>query len=430
MPTFSYSARSRAGERVDGQIDAPDRKSALAKVESMSYLPIAVKEATSATATGKATKAKSRAKAKGTNVTTKAKTWKFQLERRGKTKMKLRETLIFARELRDLLSSGMNLGEALNSLARRETGSGSDYIMKRLKEDIVQGSALSDALAKHPESFATFFVNMIRAGEASGQLTEALDNVSSHYERMIEAREKVTMALVYPCIILLIGGLTVVFCMLFVIPRFKIIFEDLDSTLPLPTQMLISTSEIMTKYGLVVAGVFVLFIVLFKRAIKTPNGRYKLHNFLLRVPILNDLIRANAFAHFSRTLGGLLKNGVPVLTALKIVEDTVGNDVISEQIRGARDRVTDGASISRPLEESGVFPSTLTDMLKVGEQSGNVPGALEHISKRYDDELNRSVKIFTTVLEPIMMLGMAIIVGFIAISMLLAVFEMTNGLDI
>ena len=433
MPTFAYSARSKDGQRVDGTLDAPDRGNALGQVERKGLLPISVKEAAAGKqkkgAKKSATKSKPDVKTGNSNAAAKPKK-KFQLERRGVAKMKMRDTLIFARELRDLLSSGMNLGEALSSLARRETGTGSDVIMKALKDDIVQGSSLSDALDKHPDSFPTFFVNMVRAGEASGQTTDALENVSSHYERMMEAREKVTMALVYPLIIMFIGGLTIVFCMLFVIPRFKIIFEDLNSTLPIPTQILIGMSEAMTKYGLVMLGVVVLLVVLFKRAISTPTGRYKWHAFLLKIPVLNDLIKANAFAHFSRTLGGLLKNGVPVLESLKIVEDTVGNDLISEQIRNARERVTDGSSISKPLADSGVFPLALTDMLQVGEQSGNVPGALEHISRRYDDELNRSVKIFTTVLEPIMMLGMAIGVGFIAISMLLAVFEMTNGLDI
>ena len=173
-----------------------------------------------------------------------------------------------------------------------------------------------------------------------------------------------------------------------------------------------------------------LVVVLFLRAIKTPAGRIKWHGFLLKVPVLNRLIQANAYAHFARTLGGLRENGVPVLSALKIVEDTVGNDIIAQEIREARERVTDGATISKPLAEGGVFPSILTDMLKVGEDSGNVSGALGHIATRYDDELTRSVKMFTTVLEPVLMVLMAAIVGFIAVSMLMAVFEMTNGLDI
>ena len=165
MPTFAYSARSRAGERVDGQIDAADRKSALHMVEAKGFLPISVKEALGAPVKEKS-KSKGKGKAKGgAGIKGSETVKKFQLERRGKTKMKMRETLIFARELRDLLSSGMNLGEALNSLSRRTTGTGSDHVMRRLKEDIVQGSSLSDALAKHPDSFATFFVNMIRAGE-------------------------------------------------------------------------------------------------------------------------------------------------------------------------------------------------------------------------------------------------------------------------
>ena len=167
-----------------------------------------------------------------------------------------------------------------------------------------------------------------------------------------------------------------------------------------------------------------------KRAIKTPNGRRVWHRIQLRAPLVRHIVTANAFSQFARTLGALLQNGVPVLQALDIVEDTVGNVVIAEAVHDARNRVTDGASISGPLAAGKVFPPLLTDMLAVGEESGDMSSALMHISKRYEEELDRSVKIFTTVLEPILMLLMAIMVGFVAISMLLAVFDLTSGLNV
>jgi type II secretory pathway component PulF len=437
MPRFAYSARSRSGEKVDGHVDATDRRSAMMEIERLGYMPISVKEDSGAgTAEHKKKKPTKRKKAsarrpagKKEKAGEKARP-KFQFEARTRKRMKLRETLLFARELRDLLRSGMKLSEALGSLAKRKGNPGTSFILVALRDDITQGSSLSEALAKHPDSFSAFFVNMVRAGEASGQLNGALGHVSDHYERVLEAKEQVTMALVYPIIVLVIGCLTVVFCMWKVIPKFTIIFEDLNSTLPLPTQILIGISDLTVRYGLIILAVNVLVVVLFLRAIKTPAGRIKWHGFLLKVPVLNRLIQANAYAHFARTLGGLLENGVPVLSALKIVEDTVGNDIIAQEIREARERVTDGATISKPLAEGGIFPSILTDMLKVGEDSGNVSGALGHIATRYDDELTRSVKMFTTVLEPVLMVLMAAVVGFIAVSMLMAVFEMTNGLDI
>jgi type IV pilus assembly protein PilC len=447
MPSFTYSARSRAGEKVDGMVNANNRRGAMMEIERLGYMPISVKEGAGAPQKKSTSSKKSPAKkaapkapakkapVKKTASGAKAKTGdapksKFQFEARARKRMKLRETLLFARELRDLLSSGMKLSEALGSLAKREGNPGTSYTLGALRDDINQGSSLSEALGQHPDSFSPFFVNMVRAGEASGQLNGALSHVSDHYERVLDAKEQVTMALVYPIIVLVIGFATVVFCMWKVIPKFTIIFQDLNSTLPLPTQILIGISDFTVRYGVILIAVNILLIVLFLRAIKTPAGRYKWHGFLLKVPVLNRLIQANAYAHFARTLGGLLENGVPVLSALKIVEDTVGNDIIAQQIREARERVTDGASISKPLAEGGVFPSILTDMLKVGEDSGNVSGALHHISTRYDDELTRSVKMFTTVLEPVLMVLMAAVVGFIAVSMLMAVFEMTNGLDV
>jgi type II secretory pathway component PulF len=220
--------------------------------------------------------------------------------------------------------------------------------------------------------------------------------------------------------------------MIFVVPRFTSIFAELGSTLPLPTLILIRISEILTDplamgiFALVVFGA----IFAFRRALRTPAGRLRWDRIQLRFPIVKNIITSNAYSQFARTLGALLANGVPVLQALTIVEDTVGNRVIAQEIRNARDKVTDGTTISGPLASGKVFPVLLTDMLAVGEESGDMSGALGHIAKRYESDLDRAVKVFTTVLEPILILFMAIMVGFVAISMLLAVFDLTSGLNV
>lgn len=250
-----------------------------------------------------------------------------------------------------------------------------------------------------------------------------------HYERIQGAREKVSMALVYPVIVTIVGLGAMIFMMVFVIPRFSEIFEELGGTLPLPTRMLIGASGAILRYGwamvLGVAGVWVLV----RRAFRTPGGRAWRDRALLRVPVGGAIIRASAFAGFANTLGTLLANGVPVLQALEIVEKTVDNRVIAGAIRDVRGQVTDGASLSRPLAKSGIFPQLLTDMLAVGEESGDMSGSLAHIGRRYEGELDRAVKLFTTILEPVIMLLIAVGVGFIAVSMLLAVFELTSGLN-
>lgn len=417
MPQFRYIARSRTGEKVEGSVEAQDRRGALLAIERMGQVPVSVSEGGMAAPAAASPKEKKKL---------------FHFERRSSRapRMNLREILLLTRELSDLLASGMTLGNALHTLSKRKTNPALDQIVTALRDEIVQGTSLSDALSKWSNTFSTLYISMVRAGEASGQLAEVLERLCRHYERVQEARDKVLMALIYPGIILSMGGVTMIFSMIFVVPRFSAIFAELGSTLPLPTLILIRMSEIMIKYGWAIAIAIAAIVVLVRRALRTPAGRRWWHRQQLRLPLVKKIVTSNAFAHFARTLGTLLANGVQVLQALAIVEDTVGNVVIAEEIREARSRVTDGATISRPLAQGKIFPPLLTDMLAVGEESGDMSGALIHIAKRYDDDLDRSVKIFTTVLEPVMILVMAILVGFVAISMLLAVFDLTSGLKV
>ena len=430
MPTFTYKARSRSGESKQGDLEAADKRAAMSQLSRMGLVPILVQEGAAAKPAKKLSRngaKKAGAKSKSKEAATPKK--KFKLERKGAVKMKLRDVLIFSKELSDLLSSGMTLGNALGAMAKRNPESPEGQIPAALQQDIVQGASLSEALARHPDTFPDFYVNLVKAGESSGKLSESLNHLVSYYERMLDAKEKVTMALVYPSIVMVIGLGTVIFCMVYVVPKFTGIFEQLDQALPLPTRMLIGISDFFIQYGLVAAAVLGLAFVLLRQWMKTENGQYAWDGFLLKMPIVKGIIRTNAFSNFARTLGSLLENGVPVLKALGIAENTVGNRVIAEQVSEARQRVTDGSSISKPLAQGQVFPVLFTDMLSVGEQSGNVPGSLKHIAKRYDDELERNIKVFTTVLEPILMLFMAIAVGFVALSMLSAVFTMTSGLE-
>ena len=228
---------------------------------------------------------------------------------------------MLTRELIYLLSSGMTLVKALDTLARRNTSKVQDEIVSALRDDIVQGASLSEALAKHPASFSGLYVNMVKAGEASGTLPEVLERLCFHFELVQDAREKVLMALVYPAIIMLVGAGTLIFSMVFVIPRFIAIFDELESDLPGSTQMLANISSFLTNYwwALILAGIGAYF--LFRRFLSTPAGLRKWHATQLRLPLVRNIVKANAFAHFARTLGTLLANGVPVLQALTIVAD-------------------------------------------------------------------------------------------------------------
>lgn len=415
MPQFNYIAKSGSGEKKEGTVEAPDKRGALIKIERLGYVPVSVTEGV--------------ALRRGAAKSTKKKRVTFELHRNRTAKMGLHEVLLFSRELSDLIASGMTLGNALNTLANRDTGKTQDQIIGELRDEIVQGSSLSEALAKRPETFAPLYVSMVRAGEASGTFSETLESLCTHYERVQEAREKVMMALIYPSIVLAMGLATIIFCMVYVVPKFTSIFAELGSSLPLPTRILIGISDAFIHYGWFIVIALIFIGIGIHRTLKTPAGRRWWHHWQLKLPVIKNIVQANAFAHFSRTLRALLTNGVPVLQALTIVEDTVGNMVIAEEVGEARNKVTDGATISVPLAAGNVFPALLTDMLAVGEETGDMSGALVHIARRYDDELDRSVKILTTVIEPVLMLLMAVLVGFLAVSMLMAVFELTSGLE-
>jgi len=411
MPTFKYIARGANGKRVDGTLDAADRRAALQMLQQAGHTALSIDQTT--------------AKA---GVTSIKKRFKFESGLKHKTKMGSRDTLLFTREMADLLSSGMTLGRALHTLAQRKGDTGKAQIVRRLRDEVVQGSSLSDALRIYPETFQQLYISMVRAGEASGALAESLEGLSHHYERVQEARSKVITAMIYPAIVLGIGLLSVVGLMVFIVPRFAPIFDELGGTLPLPTRILMAFSNALIKYGALILILLAVGAVSLHKWILTPPGRLWLHTRQLKWPVIRQIITANAFAHFARTLETLIRNGVPILKALTISEETVGNDVIAKEIASARTRVTDGSSIAGPLAAGKVFPELLTDMLAVGEETGDLPGALKNIARRYDTELDFSIKVLTTVLEPVLILGIAIIIGFVAVSMLMAVFNLTSGL--
>ena len=411
MPIFDYSARSSTGEKIEDSVAAVDRRSAVAEIERRGQVPVSIKEQVAAKPGRKA--------------------GRFQFTwRRGSDRLGGREVLLFTTELSDLLASGMTLGNALHSLARRQAGKPGDRVLADLRDEIVRGSSLSKALERHPATFSHLYCSMIMAGEASGAMADVLRRLVEHYERVQEVKEQVVMALVYPIIVLILGAITLVFSMVYVVPKFKVIFDQLGSTLPLPTRMLIAASGWLGRYGLVALLIGAGLCTFGNRIVKQDWGRRKRDRFLLKLPLVRGIVASGIYANFARTLATLLVNGVPVLQALSIVSQTVGNMVISDAIKKAKERVTDGTTISGPLAGEKVFPEILTDMLSIGEQTGDMAGALEHIARRYENELERNIKIFTTALEPILIVLVALMVGFVAVSILMAVFNLTNGLNV
>ena len=411
MATFNYTAMSKEGRKLEGTVEAGERRGAMVAVEKLGYRPISVIETKSA-----------KTKQKTQSV------WKLKIGN-AKPRMKSVEVLLFTSELADLIEAGMTLGSALNCLASQgEADSPQNIIAGDLRDRIVRGEQLSDAVTAHPTTFPPLFGNMIRAGEASGAMIEILRRLVEHYERNENMTSKIKSAMTYPIVVLILGVVTVIFTMVKVLPQFKNIFDAARVTLPLPTRILMGTSDFLMKYGIFLVFAIIAGVVMLKRYIKTPEGHFKWDGLKLRTPLIKGIIASGAFSSLAYTMKTLLSNGVNVLQALKIAEETCGNDVIAGALRTARQRVTDGTSISGPLAASTVFPKMMTDMLTVGEQSGDMPRSLGHIGRRYESEMDRNIKIFTNALEPILIIVIGGVVGFVAISILMAVFKVTNAI--
>lgn len=403
MPSFQYKARTRTGELVSGSLDAADRRLALAELGRLGYFPLSVE-------------------AVGDKPSLQASVRGFR------SGLSRRDVMMITQQLASLLRSGMALTQALEVLERRAQRPAARGVLGALHKDVLEGASLSDAMAKHPRVFPSFYVNLIKAGEASGNLEQILDRLRQHYERIGDVREKIIGALLYPLIVVLAGVGTMIFFMTFMVPRFAQMFKEMRRAMPLPTQILIKVSDGVSAYWWVGVLVAMLAVIWYRRTAKTTKGRLMLDRWKLRLPVIGPIIKAGAFSQFARTLATLLENGVPVLTALHIVEGTMTNQVIANEIREARTRVTDGTSITQPLAKGKVFPPLLLDMLAVGEESGEVVPALQNIADTYEQELEHRLRVFTTLLEPIIILGMALVVGSVVVSILLAVFDLTSGI--
>jgi type IV pilus assembly protein PilC len=269
---------------------------------------------------------------------------------------------------------------------------------------------------------------MLRAGEASGAMVEVLRRLGDHYERDDNMRGKIKSAMSYPVIVLCFGVLAVIGALVWIIPQFQKVFDSMGASLPLPTQILIGMSDFVISYGWLLALAAAGIALWFRKWRKTASGIRRIDGWKLKMPLVKGIVASGAYSSLAYTLKTLLSNGVNVLQALKICEETCGNAVIGDALKTARQRVTDGTTISGPLASSGVFPRMMTDMLAVGEQAGDMVGSLEHVGKRYQKDMDRNIAAFTNALEPILIVLIASVVGFVAVAILMAVFKVSSSL--
>jgi len=424
MPQFAYKARRRSGEVVQGVLDVADRSAALTQIERLGLFPVMVDGSKSATAAAAATE---RAERNGNGQSSSMMPAAIRGLRR-KRKPKLQELATFTQQLANLLKCGMPLTVALQSMSHLETKGIPSDVSKLLKQDVMEGRSLSDAMAKQPEVFSDLYINMVRAGEQSGALVEVLQRLASHFERFAEVQAKFTSALIYPSIVACVGLVIVIFFMTFMLPKFMTIFQGLKVPLPFATRMLMDISHMFSHYWWLMGLVVLAILVLFNRFKATEHGKRKIDSWRMNAPVIGKAVRLNLFGQFARTLSTLLSNGVPVLSALKISEQIMGNIMVKEAIAKTREEVTDGKTIAQPLARSKLFPQLMIDLLKIGEETGDVPGALQNIAETYENELSIQLRVMTNLIEPAMIIVMACGVGGLLFSILSAMFAITSSI--
>jgi len=424
MAQFSYKARRKSGEVVQGVLDVADRAAALMQIERLGLFPVAVDAAKGA--------AVAKAEPPGRKATTSAGVLPPALRAflNRQRKPKLQELATFTQQLANLLKSGMPLTVALNSMTHLGSKGISPEVSKQLKQDVMEGRSLSDAMGRHPVIFSDMYVNMVRAGEQSGALVEVLRRVAEHYERFAEVQSKFVSALVYPCIVACVGVVIVTLFMTVMLPKFMEIFQGLNVQLPWATRALMNFGNFFNKAStwLFIMLSLVVVVILFLRFKSTETGIRKIDGWKMKAPAVGKVIKLNLFAQFARTLATLLHNGVPVLTALKITEQVIPNRILKDAIAKTREDVTDGKTLAQPLARSKIFPQLMIDLVKIGEETGDVPGALENLASTYESELNIALRVMTNLIEPAMIIVMAIGVGGLLFSILSAMLAITSSI--
>lgn len=422
MPQFSYKARRRSGEVVQGTLEVADRAAALAQIDRLGLFPVAV-DAPKGSSPAKADKTKVAAKGNFTSLLPPS----LQAQFARKRKPKLQEVATFTQQLANLLQAGMPLTVALNSMTHLESKGIPKQVAVELRQEVMEGRSLSDAMSKQPIVFSDLYVNMVKAGEQSGALVVVLRRMADHFEKFAAVQAKFTSALIYPAFVAVVGIVIVIFFMTYMLPKFMTLFGNMQMQLPMMTQMLISISNIFTGYWWLMAMLLILAWVLFSRFKATENGKFKIDEWKMKLPVFGKVMKLNLYGQFARTLSTLLENGVPVLTALKITEQVLPNRVIKEATAKTREAVTDGKTLAQPLAASKIFPQLMVDLVRIGEETGDVPGALKNVADTYENELNIALRVMTNMIEPVLIVVMAGGVGFLLLGVLSAMFSMISN---
>jgi len=391
---FSYKATTTDGAIVEGVIEAADERDVAERLKNSGIIPLSIASP------------------------------KEGLGKRFVRKSSRGDILTFTTELSSLLGAGLPLDRSLNILSDISEGSEMKNIIKSVLKSIREGSSFSDALQKHPRVFPKLYVNMIRAGEAGGVLDVVLDKLNEFLESSRELKDHVFSAMIYPVILLFTGGASIVVLLTWVLPKFSVIFSEMHTQLPASTRLIIGFSETIASYWWVLLVGIIGGWITFRNYVKTEAGRLQWDSFKLK--LIGDVITKVETARFARTLGTLLRSGVPLLQALHNSKDIINNRVIASAIDAVSKGAKEGKGIATPLADANVFPALALSMIKVGEETGQLDTMLLKVAVTYEKSLRVAIKRFISLMEPAMILGMGLVIGFIVLSMLMAIFSITN----
>ncbi len=405
MPVYNYKSLTLAGESKTGIIDADSPREARIKLRSQNLMVTDLSQRAS-------TVRRDRKRAKILD---------FSRSVKGK-----HEVPMYTRQLATLLKAGIPLAQAMAAMIEQCQIPDLEAAFRDIREKLTQGLSFAEALAYHPQYFTDLYVNMVKAGEASGSLDMVLDRLADYLQRQASIRNKVTAALAYPVVMIAVGVLIVIVLMTWVVPKVMQVIEQSGQQIPAMTQALQSMAAFLGKYWFVLLAGIVFLVVLHRWLLQRHEYRYAVDKFKLRLPVMGELVRKAAVSRFAISMSTLLKSGVPVLESLRIVKDIVNNAVLADVLETVHKRIIEGTDIATPIKKSGVFPPVVGYMIAVGEQSGQLEEMLDRVAVAYDEEVAVQTQKVTSLLEPLLIVGMALVVGFIVISVMLPILRISD----
>jgi len=401
MATFNYAVRDKAGRIVKGRLDGDSKEAVQAKLSQMGYIILELDQIGGLAALNQV-------KFGGGNV-------------------KIKDVSIFARQFSTMINAGLSLTKCLNILGGQTESASLKEVILQVGKDVEAGQSLSESMSKHPKAFPPIFVNMVRAGETGGVLDEVLSRVADHFEQELQLKGKIKSAMTYPVAMGALVMIVLVAMLVFVVPTFEKMFSDMGGELPAITQLLVDASDFVSGAGgIITLVVLIAAYMAFKWWTGTKSGQLIWDGAKLNMPVFGSMVRKISLAKFTRTFGTLVSAGVPILSALDIVADTAGNEVVAQAVKKTRSAIKEGETIAKPLSESKVFPSMLVQMIAVGEETGALDAMLNKIADFYDEEVSTAVDGLTSLIEPLMMATLGVIVGGMVIALYMPMFQVIS----